>query len=161
MSHHKDIYTASYLNPNEASKHLEGLGYKYDHELSSPESKVFTDKEGKPHIAFRGSQRVKDDWLGADIKLMLGLENMTVDFGKQNIPRNWWKINMGVVLMFLAIHLLEISQRKVVLVDTSIPIIKQLVFLILVEPLDITKRILVRRMILLVYYHLHKNTRTN
>ena len=74
MSHHKEILKASYLNPQEASKHLEGLGYNYDHELSSPESKVFTDKEGKPHIAFRGSQRVKDDWLGADIKLLLGLE---------------------------------------------------------------------------------------
>jgi hypothetical protein len=53
---------------------LTDLGYNYDSELSSPEAKVFTDHSGKPHIAFRGSQRIKDDWLGADVKLLFGLE---------------------------------------------------------------------------------------
>ena len=74
MKHFKTILEASYQNPDQASKHLEDLGYKYDNDLSSPEGKVFTDKEGKPHIAFRGSKRLKDDWLGADVKLALGLE---------------------------------------------------------------------------------------
>ena len=70
----KAILNASYLNPHEASQQLEGLGYKYDNELSTPESKVFVDQHGVPNIAFRGSKRVFDDFLGSDIKLMLGLE---------------------------------------------------------------------------------------
>ena len=41
--------------------------------MSTPESKVFTDAKGKPHIAFRGSKRVMD-YLGSDLKLALGLE---------------------------------------------------------------------------------------
>lgn len=63
---------ASYLNQNEASQKLSNLGYKYDHDLSTPESKVFTDAKGKPHIAFRGSKRVSD-FLISDVKLALGL----------------------------------------------------------------------------------------
>ena len=74
MQHLQPILAASYQNQDQASKTLGDLGYSYDHALSTPESKVFTDKDGKPHIAFRGSQRVKDDWLGADVKLALGLE---------------------------------------------------------------------------------------
>ena len=69
----KEILKASYLNQNEASQKLSNLGYKYDHELSTPESKVFTDDKGKPHIAFRGSKRVMD-YLGSDLKLAFGLE---------------------------------------------------------------------------------------
>ena len=69
----KAILEASYLNQNEASQKLSNLGYKYDHDLSTPESKVFTDNKGKPHIAFRGSKRVMD-FLGSDVKLALGLD---------------------------------------------------------------------------------------
>jgi hypothetical protein len=69
----KSILEASYLNQNEASQKLSNLGYKYDHDLSTPESKVFADGKGKPHIAFRGSKRVMD-YLGSDVKLALGLD---------------------------------------------------------------------------------------
>lgn len=69
----KPILKASYLNQNEASQKLSSLGYKYDPELSTNESKVFTDKKGRPNIAFRGSKRVSD-FLGSDVKLALGLE---------------------------------------------------------------------------------------
>jgi len=62
------------LNQKEASKKLGDLGYKYDPELSTNESKVFVDKKGRPNIAFRGSKRIVDDFLGSDLKLALGLE---------------------------------------------------------------------------------------
>ncbi len=57
------IIKASYKPQREASADLENLGYKYDPELSSMENKVFVDKTGKPHIAYRGSVRASD-WLG-------------------------------------------------------------------------------------------------
>ena len=69
----KPILEASYLNQNEASNKLKDLGYKYDPELSTNESKVFIDNKGRPNIAFRGSKRVMD-FLGSDVKLALGLE---------------------------------------------------------------------------------------
>ena len=68
------ILEASYLNQNEASQKLEDLGYKYDPELSTNESKVFLDRKGRPNIAFRGSKRIVDDFLGSDLKLLLGLQ---------------------------------------------------------------------------------------
>ena len=68
------ILQASYLNQADASKKLNDLGYKYDPELSTNESKVFVDKKGNPNIAFRGSKRIFDDFLGSDLKLALGLE---------------------------------------------------------------------------------------
>lgn len=69
----KKILQASYLNQKEASKKLNDLGYTYDPALSTNESKVFIDKDGKPNISFRGSKRVSD-FLGSDLKLALGLE---------------------------------------------------------------------------------------
>lgn len=68
----KEILKASYKPQNEASMDLERLGYKYDPELSSMDSKVFYDpKTNKPHIAYRGSVRLIDDWLD-NINLGLG-----------------------------------------------------------------------------------------
>ena len=67
------ILEASYLNQNEASQKLGNLGYTYDPDLSTNESKVFLDKKGRPNIAFRGSKRVSD-FLGSDLKLLAGLE---------------------------------------------------------------------------------------
>lgn len=49
------------------------MGYTYDPALSTNESKVFIDQNGKPNIAFRGSKRVSD-FVGSDLKLALGLE---------------------------------------------------------------------------------------
>ena len=68
------IIEASYLNQNEASKMLENMGYKYDPELWTNESKVFLDWQGRPNIAFRGSKRVFDDFLGSDLKFAFGLQ---------------------------------------------------------------------------------------
>ena len=70
---HTQIYAASYQDPNVAKQTLNNLGYTYDDELSTPESKVFVDKNGNPNIAFRGSKRVVDDWLVSDPLLALGL----------------------------------------------------------------------------------------
>lgn len=69
----KDILQSSYLNPSEAKTKLEDMGYQYDTELSSPESKVFYDpKTNKANITFRGSKRV-EDWLIHDPALALGI----------------------------------------------------------------------------------------
>lgn len=68
----KTIFEASYQNPKEAKFTLEGKGYKYDDEFSSPDTKVFVDAGGNPHIAYRGSHRVEDAL--TDIKLGLGLK---------------------------------------------------------------------------------------
>ena len=61
------------MNQKEAKQNLNDLGYTYDPDLSTNESKVFVDKNGTPNIAFRGSKRVSD-FLGSDLKLALGLE---------------------------------------------------------------------------------------
>lgn len=68
----KNIFEASYQNPKEAQKTLEETGFKYDTEFSSPDTKVFVDTFGNPHIAYRGSHRVED--ILTDIKLGLGQE---------------------------------------------------------------------------------------
>lgn len=68
----KSIFEASYKNPREAQMLLEGKGYKYDSELSSPDTKVFLDKEGNPHVAFRGSHRVEDAF--TDLQVGLGIK---------------------------------------------------------------------------------------
>lgn len=67
----KAIFQASYQNPKEAQTTLEQRGYKYDPQLSSPDTKVFVDEEGNPHIAFRGTHRVED--IGTDIQVALGI----------------------------------------------------------------------------------------
>lgn len=53
---YKKIFEASYQRPKEAQKTLEQQGYTFDTALSTPESKVFIDKEGNPHIAYRGTE---------------------------------------------------------------------------------------------------------
>lgn len=68
----KTIFEASYQNPKDAQKTLEQSGFSYDTEFSSPDTKVFVDAMGNPHIAYRGTKRV-EDW-GTDLKLGLGLD---------------------------------------------------------------------------------------
>lgn len=67
---YKKIFQASYQNPNKAKKTLEGEGYTFDTELSTPESKVFIDARGNPNIAYRGTHTLKD--IGTDIMVGLG-----------------------------------------------------------------------------------------
>lgn len=72
MNRLKPILEASYLNQAEASKKLKDLGYTYDKQLSTNESKVFVDQQGNPNIAFRGSKRV-EDFLRTDVLQFIGL----------------------------------------------------------------------------------------
>ena len=67
----KYIFEASYQNPKDAANTLEGRGFKFDNELSSPDTKIFTDVNGNPHIAYRGTHRAED--VITDLKLGLGL----------------------------------------------------------------------------------------
>ena len=41
--------------------------------MSSPDTKVFVDKRGRPNIAFRGTKRIED--ILPDLALTFGLEN--------------------------------------------------------------------------------------
>lgn len=65
------ILEASYKPQREAEADLNKLGYTYDPELSSMDTKVFIDKEGNPNIAYRGSVRAKEDWL-SNANILLG-----------------------------------------------------------------------------------------
>lgn len=71
----KPILEASYLNQSAAKDKLGELGYKYDPILSTNEQKVFIDPLGRPHIAFRGSQRISD-WVLNDTLIAAGLSNL-------------------------------------------------------------------------------------
>lgn len=65
------ILEASYKPQKEAEQELSSLGYSYDPELSSMDTKVFYDKQGNPSIAYRGSTRLKEDWL-SNANILLG-----------------------------------------------------------------------------------------
>lgn len=75
----RPILEASMANQREAKQILGNMGYTYDPELSTNESKVFIDKEGNPNIAFRGSKRI-EDFLITDPLLAFGLEGFTTRF---------------------------------------------------------------------------------
>ena len=64
------ILEASYKPQREAEQQLVKLGYNYDPQLSSMDTKIFTDKEGNPHIAYRGTVRA-ETWLD-NLKIGLG-----------------------------------------------------------------------------------------
>jgi hypothetical protein len=72
------ILKASYKPQREAEHDLEKLGYKYDNELSSMDTKVFYDpKNNQSYIAYRGSVRVSD-WVD-NINLGLGGKSKQLD----------------------------------------------------------------------------------
>jgi len=48
----KKILKASHLNQDEANKKLSNLGYTYDPELSTNDSKVFVEKNGNRILRF-------------------------------------------------------------------------------------------------------------
>jgi len=74
MTNLEKIPKACYKNQKEARNDLENLGYKYDNDLSSNDSKVFTDADGKPHIVHRGTNKMRLQDLRSDIMLGLGLQ---------------------------------------------------------------------------------------
>lgn len=51
----KDLFKASYENPNEAQARLSKYGYKLDPELSKDNTKVFVGEDNKPVILHRGT----------------------------------------------------------------------------------------------------------
>lgn len=65
----KELFQASYDNPQQASERLAKYGYKLQTEFTSPETKVFLDPQEKPIILHRGTHRVED--VGTDIKSIL------------------------------------------------------------------------------------------
>lgn len=75
----KTLLKASYLPQKDADKQLQQYGWTYDPELSRMDTKVFTDKEGKPVVLHRGSTRA-GDWLQTNTSLALGLEQYSPRF---------------------------------------------------------------------------------
>jgi hypothetical protein len=72
MENLSTILEASYQPQQEAEATLSKLGYKYDPELSSMNTKVFFDPErNEPHIAYRGSIRATD-WIDNARLALLG-----------------------------------------------------------------------------------------
>jgi hypothetical protein len=89
----KSILQASYKQQKDASSDYEKLGYTYDPELSTMESKVFVNKQtGKPSIAFRGSTRVSD-WLIEDPAVALGIETPKQKKAKELVKKVESKYN--------------------------------------------------------------------
>lgn len=90
----KTIFKASYLNPKDAQTALEKRGYKYDTQLSSPDTKVFVDEHGNPHIAFRGTHRAED--LLTDIQVGLGIKTKREKEAQQAVKQVQQKYNKPV-----------------------------------------------------------------
>ena len=71
-----ELLSNSYKPQKEAAENMKRKGYKYDHDLSNMETKVFVDeKNDEPIIVHRGTTRVKD-WFD-DVKLAVGLGKST------------------------------------------------------------------------------------
>ena len=78
--HLKKLIKASYADNDKAERIGHHLGLQLDNKLSTGEHKVYTDKNGKPTIAFRGTQITSPKDLYTDAALLFGLENHTQRF---------------------------------------------------------------------------------
>ena len=67
--------SSSYLKNDKAEKELQKSGYTLDKELSGKRAKVYTDASGKPTIAYRGTQNIRD--VLTDLSIPLGLSSKT------------------------------------------------------------------------------------
>ena len=144
----KEILNASYQPQAEASATLSKAGYAYDPDLSTMESKVFIDpKTNKPNIVYRGSTRVSD-FLIEDPALAFGIKTE-----KQRNLQKMWKQNTDKVPMYTDIVLAVTVRKKAELLETFIPLIKVLEYLILGKRYQINKQIFEHQKILLVHYH--------
>lgn len=79
------ILKASYQKPDDAKKTIEAEGYKYDPELSTMKAQVFTDIEGNPHIAYRGTElgrgkKTAIEDIKTDLMIGLGLGKKTKQY---------------------------------------------------------------------------------
>ena len=66
---------SSYMSNDKAEKELLKSGYTLDKELSGQRAKVYVDKNGKPTIAYRGTNNLKDLW--TDLSIPLGFAHKT------------------------------------------------------------------------------------
>lgn len=71
----KNALKSSYMPNDKAEKELQKSGYTLDKELSGQRAKVYVDKEGKPTIAYRGTNNLKD-WV-TNLSIPLGLAHKT------------------------------------------------------------------------------------
>ena len=71
----KSGLSASYMKNDKAEKELQKSGYKLDKELSGERAKVYTDANGQPTIAYRGTQNFHD--VLTDFAIPLGLAQRT------------------------------------------------------------------------------------
>lgn len=78
MNDIKTILRSSYKPQAEAQQELENKGYTYDKDLSTMNSKVFTDENGNPNIVYRGSRTVSD-WFKNPL-IAVGLQKYDPDF---------------------------------------------------------------------------------
>mgnify|MGYP003640566415 CR=1 FL=1 len=72
---------ASYQTNNDAKETLKKQGFKLDESLSGQRAKVYTNEQGKPHIAFRGTNNKSD--VVTDIKSFLGIKNKRLEHSKK------------------------------------------------------------------------------
>jgi hypothetical protein len=92
-----DLLKASYETQKDAEARMMKKGYTYDKELSTMESKVFVNKNGKPVVAQRGSTRLSD-WL-EDGLIGLGLgkygtrQQRAIDLNKKVEEKYGKKVN--------------------------------------------------------------------
>jgi hypothetical protein len=56
------------------------MGYKYDSQLSTNDSKVFVDEAGNPNIVFRGTHKGRLKDLVSDASILLGLDKYNPRF---------------------------------------------------------------------------------
>jgi len=92
----KALFKASYDEPKKAEERLLKKGFKYDTELSSPESKVFVnEKTNEPVVLFRGTKRL-EDW-GTNLKsVLLGQEGRRTKEAKEVVKLAKEKYNKPV-----------------------------------------------------------------
>ena len=71
----KNALKSSYLSNDKAEKQLQKSGFTLDKELSGQRAKVYVDQNGKPTIAYRGTNNLKD-WV-TNLSIPLGLAHKT------------------------------------------------------------------------------------
>lgn len=67
----RPLLRASYQPMDEASRTLKAVGYTLDEELSSEDTKVAVNKDGRPFVLHRGSTTARD-WLVSDAAILVG-----------------------------------------------------------------------------------------
>jgi len=85
MENINSILKASYQNQEQAENTLSKKGYKYDTELSSPDTKVFVDEYGNPNVVFRGTHRA-EDWI-TNAKIAVGIPTQKEKEARETVKK--------------------------------------------------------------------------